>query len=185
MNLACLAEQNLVEHGGEYERLVFEGRGYTNRYLHERSCRLATALHALGLSPGDKVVVMMTNCPEVFWFRTPASGARGWSRSRFSSCSTRTRSASILKDSEGESPCPHVARDVRQGARRGARAYRVRIVVTGGGGRAPLRGSRVRRPRRGTRASGAARAAAGPRHRDDPLHERHDGTPEGRRANTT
>ncbi len=65
MNLASLAEQNLAEHG-EYERLVFEGRSYTNRELHEQSSRLSTALAAQGLSPGDKVVVMMTNCPEVF-----------------------------------------------------------------------------------------------------------------------
>ncbi|HEX3596397.1 MAG TPA: class I adenylate-forming enzyme family protein, partial [Polyangiaceae bacterium] len=65
MNLAALAEQNLAEHG-EYERLVFEGRSYTNKELHDRSARLARALHRLGLAPGDKVVVMMTNCPEVF-----------------------------------------------------------------------------------------------------------------------
>lgn len=65
MNLAQLAEQNLADHG-EYERLVFEGRTYTNRELYDQSTRLAGALRALGLSPGDKVVVMMTNSPEVF-----------------------------------------------------------------------------------------------------------------------
>jgi long-chain acyl-CoA synthetase len=65
MNLAQLAEQNLADFG-EYERLIFEGRAYTNRELYDQSTRLAGALRALGLSPGDKVVVMMTNSPEVF-----------------------------------------------------------------------------------------------------------------------
>ncbi len=64
MNLASLADRNLAEFG-EYERLVFEGRTYTNRELHEMSCRLAQALVDLGLSPGDRVVVMMPNGPEV------------------------------------------------------------------------------------------------------------------------
>ncbi len=64
MNLATLAERNLAEYG-EYDRLVFEGRTYTNRELHETSTRLATALGKLGLGPGDKVVVLLPNCPEV------------------------------------------------------------------------------------------------------------------------
>src|SRR5580700_363008 len=64
MNLAELAETNLAEFG-EYERLIFEGRGYTNRQLFDTSCRLASALAGLGLSPGDRVVLMMPNGPEV------------------------------------------------------------------------------------------------------------------------
>jgi long-chain acyl-CoA synthetase len=64
MNLASLAEKNLAEYG-EYERLLFEGRSYTNRELHEMSCRFATALLSLGLKPGDKVALMLPNCPEV------------------------------------------------------------------------------------------------------------------------
>jgi long-chain acyl-CoA synthetase len=65
MNLATLAERNLAEYG-DYDRLHFEGRTYTNRELYEHSRRLATALSRLGLGPEDKVVVMMPNCPEVF-----------------------------------------------------------------------------------------------------------------------
>jgi long-chain acyl-CoA synthetase len=65
MNLASLAEQNLAEYG-DYERLVFEGRVFTNRQLHESSCRLASALLALGCKTGDRVVLMMANAPEVF-----------------------------------------------------------------------------------------------------------------------
>ncbi|HEX7672457.1 MAG TPA: AMP-binding protein, partial [Polyangiaceae bacterium] len=65
MNLASLADQNLTEYG-DYERLFFEERTYTNRELHDQSARLAAALRALGLSENDKVVVMMPNRPEVF-----------------------------------------------------------------------------------------------------------------------
>jgi long-chain acyl-CoA synthetase len=64
MNLAALAEDNLRKYG-EYERLWFEGRSYTNRELFESSRRLAMALKRLGLRPDDKVVVMMMNSPEV------------------------------------------------------------------------------------------------------------------------
>lgn len=65
VNLALLSEQNLADYG-EYERLVFEGRSYTNRELRDRSAKLATGLEALGLGVDDKVVVMMPNGPEVF-----------------------------------------------------------------------------------------------------------------------
>jgi long-chain acyl-CoA synthetase len=65
VNLASLSERNLAEFG-EYERLVFEGRSYTNRDLALQSARLATGLEALGLVADDKVVVMMANGPEVF-----------------------------------------------------------------------------------------------------------------------
>ncbi|HMJ13167.1 MAG TPA: long-chain-fatty-acid--CoA ligase [Polyangiaceae bacterium] len=64
MNLASLSDRNLEEHG-EYERLIFGERSYTNRELHDLGCRLAHALHELGLGSGDKVVVMLPNCPEV------------------------------------------------------------------------------------------------------------------------
>lgn len=62
MNLASLADRNL-ETFGEYERLIFEGESYTNRELHDRSCRLASAL--AGCGPGARVVVFMPNAPEV------------------------------------------------------------------------------------------------------------------------
>jgi long-chain acyl-CoA synthetase len=64
MNLASLAEKNLAEYG-EYDRLVFEGKTFSNRDLHEASLRLAGALAALGCEPSDKVVLMMPNGPEV------------------------------------------------------------------------------------------------------------------------
>jgi long-chain acyl-CoA synthetase len=64
MNLASLAERNLAEYA-EYERLVFEGRSYTNVLLSDMAARLASALEGLGLGVDDKVVVMMPNGPEV------------------------------------------------------------------------------------------------------------------------
>jgi long-chain acyl-CoA synthetase len=64
MNLAHLAERDLSERG-EYTRLWFEGREYTNRELHELSCRLAGALTQLEIGRDDRVVVFMSNCPEV------------------------------------------------------------------------------------------------------------------------
>jgi len=64
MNLARLAEQDLEEHG-EYERLWFEERSYTNREILETSKRLAQALSKLAIGADDKVVVLLANCPEV------------------------------------------------------------------------------------------------------------------------
>ncbi len=64
MNLALLAEHNLAEFG-EYERLIYEGGTWTNRQLHDASCKLAGGLKALGIGPDDKVVVVLPNSPDV------------------------------------------------------------------------------------------------------------------------
>jgi len=64
MNLAQLADRNLAEFG-EYERLIFEDRSYTNRQLYDMSCGLAGGLRGLGLEPDDRVVLMMANGPQV------------------------------------------------------------------------------------------------------------------------
>jgi long-chain acyl-CoA synthetase len=63
-NLARLAEQSFESHG-DRESLFFEDRWYRSAELHDRSCRLATGFAELGIEPGDRVVVMMANCPEV------------------------------------------------------------------------------------------------------------------------
>jgi long-chain acyl-CoA synthetase len=63
-NLARLAEQAFERHG-DYESLFFEGTWLRSRDLFERSRRLAGGLVELGVEPGDRVVVMMANCPEV------------------------------------------------------------------------------------------------------------------------
>jgi long-chain acyl-CoA synthetase len=64
MSLARLAEDALDKYG-EYPCLAFEGRWYTNLDQRRAACRLANALRRLGVAPGDRVMVMLPNCPEV------------------------------------------------------------------------------------------------------------------------
>jgi long-chain acyl-CoA synthetase len=64
LNLARAAEES-QERLGDYESLWFEGRWFRSGELHERAARLAGGLRSLGLEPGDRVVVLMGNCPEV------------------------------------------------------------------------------------------------------------------------
>jgi long-chain acyl-CoA synthetase len=63
-NLARLAEESFERHG-DYESLWFEDRWYRSRQLFERARRVAAGLRRLGVEPGDRVVVMAANCPEV------------------------------------------------------------------------------------------------------------------------
>jgi long-chain acyl-CoA synthetase len=64
MSLAHLAEESLDKYG-EYVALAFEGHRYTNLDQQREACRLAHALRRLGVGVGDRVVVMLPNCPEV------------------------------------------------------------------------------------------------------------------------
>jgi long-chain acyl-CoA synthetase len=64
MNLARLGEESLAKFG-EYVALRFEGRDVTNVGRDRAACRLASALRRLGVVPGDRVLVMLPNCPEV------------------------------------------------------------------------------------------------------------------------
>src|SRR5262249_33074880 len=50
---------------GEYPVLAFEGRELTNVDQQRAASRLAHALRRLGIGPGDRVVVMLPNCPQV------------------------------------------------------------------------------------------------------------------------
>jgi long-chain acyl-CoA synthetase len=63
-NLARLAESAL-DRLGDYPSLYYDGVWHTSGELHARSQRVATGLRRLGLTPGDRVVVFMANCPEV------------------------------------------------------------------------------------------------------------------------
>jgi len=63
-NLAALGEDSFERHG-DYESLMFDGRGRRSGELFERGRRLAGGLRNLGVSPGDRVAVMLPNCPEV------------------------------------------------------------------------------------------------------------------------
>ena len=64
MNLATLGEDNVRTYG-EYVSLAFEGRELTNVDQQRAANRLANALRRRGVAPGDRVVVMLPNCPEV------------------------------------------------------------------------------------------------------------------------
>lgn len=63
-NLALLADQSFERHG-DRPSLFFEGTWHSSGELRDRSLRLATGFRELGIEPGDRVVVMMANCPEV------------------------------------------------------------------------------------------------------------------------
>ena len=63
-NLARLTEQAFERHG-DYESTYFEGAWLRSGDLFERSRRLAGGFVELGIAPGDRVVVMMANSPEV------------------------------------------------------------------------------------------------------------------------
>ncbi|MBV9809511.1 MAG: AMP-binding protein [Solirubrobacterales bacterium] len=63
-NLARLAEE-AFERRGDYPALLFEGRWHGSAELFSRACRIASGLSALGVKPGERVVVSMVNCPEV------------------------------------------------------------------------------------------------------------------------
>jgi long-chain acyl-CoA synthetase len=63
-NLAELGEA-AFERLGDRESLAFEGRIHRSGELHERAQRAAAGLVRLGIAPGERVVVLMANCPEV------------------------------------------------------------------------------------------------------------------------
>src|ERR1017187_2494038 len=63
-NLAAQAELAL-ERQGEHDSLCYQGQWHTNGQLAERAARLATGFAELGVRPGDRLLVLMANCPEV------------------------------------------------------------------------------------------------------------------------
>ena len=63
-NLAVLA-QTAFERLGDYDSLIFEGRTYRSGNLFERARRASSGLVKLGIEPGQRVVVLTANCPEV------------------------------------------------------------------------------------------------------------------------
>ncbi|MDQ2810592.1 MAG: AMP-binding protein [Actinomycetota bacterium] len=70
-NLAVQAELAL-ERQGDYNSLYYEGQWHTNGQLADRAARLATGFTGLGVRPGDRLLVLMANCPEVLITYTAA-----------------------------------------------------------------------------------------------------------------
>lgn len=64
MSLTRLAQDSLEKYG-EYVALAFEGQQYTNVDQDRAASKLANALKRLGVTAGDRVLVMLPNCPEV------------------------------------------------------------------------------------------------------------------------
>jgi len=65
MNLMKLADSN-VERYGQYTQIYFGDKEYSNTDIIRNAKRLASGLKNLGIKKGDKIVVMLPNCPEVF-----------------------------------------------------------------------------------------------------------------------
>lgn len=63
-NLARLSEEAFERHG-DYDSILFEGAWHRSGALFERTRRLAAGLVALGVAPGDRVAVVMSNSPDV------------------------------------------------------------------------------------------------------------------------
>src|SRR5687768_13130642 len=62
-NLSVLAEQSWERHG-DHESIFFEGTWHSSGELRQRAHRMSRGFVELGIEPGDRVVVMMSNCPE-------------------------------------------------------------------------------------------------------------------------
>jgi long-chain acyl-CoA synthetase len=64
MNAASLTLDNLARFG-TYTATWFEGQSYTNLERYQAACKLAEVLRTHGAQPGDRIVVMMLNSPDV------------------------------------------------------------------------------------------------------------------------
>jgi long-chain acyl-CoA synthetase len=63
-NLAVLSEQSFAKHG-DRDAFYFEGQWYRSGDLFDRAAKLGQGFVELGVAPGDRVAVLMANCPEV------------------------------------------------------------------------------------------------------------------------
>jgi long-chain acyl-CoA synthetase len=59
-----LADEHDARHG-DYERLFFEGRWWSSFELSDQAKRFAGGLVRLGVEPGERILVMLANGPEV------------------------------------------------------------------------------------------------------------------------
>jgi acyl transferase domain-containing protein/acyl-CoA synthetase (AMP-forming)/AMP-acid ligase II/thioesterase domain-containing protein len=64
MNIASWSEENL-QCFGDYEAVVAGDRIWRSADLHAQACRLASALVAAGMAPGDRVLLLLPNGAEL------------------------------------------------------------------------------------------------------------------------
>ena len=64
MNLARLLDDHVADYG-DHDEVFFEGRWYGSAETLANAKRLGAGLQELGVRPGDRVVVLLPNCPEV------------------------------------------------------------------------------------------------------------------------
>jgi long-chain acyl-CoA synthetase len=64
MNIAELSIRN-IERFGEYDSLYFEGRWFTNVEIDNRGQQVGSGLSEIGIKRGDRVAMVLGNCPEV------------------------------------------------------------------------------------------------------------------------
>ncbi len=64
MNVAELSQKSLEV--GEHVSIIYEDREFTNVQMDRAASRLGNALRNLGVQRGDRVILQVPNCPEVF-----------------------------------------------------------------------------------------------------------------------
>ena len=65
MNLAELPQKE-IERFGEHVSVIFNEKEFTNVQLRAMARKLANALRKLGIAKGDRVIIQMPNCPEIY-----------------------------------------------------------------------------------------------------------------------
>lgn len=65
MNLAELPLRE-IDRFGEHVSVIFKDRQYTNVEMRKSAMQLANALKSLGIERGDRVIIQVPNCPEVY-----------------------------------------------------------------------------------------------------------------------
>jgi thioester reductase-like protein len=64
MNAMHWADRNLKTLGG-FTAFVFGDRVWHSKLVHDQTSRIASGLAAMGVSPGDRVLLWLPNCPEL------------------------------------------------------------------------------------------------------------------------
>lgn len=65
MNLTDLPQQEIDKYG-EHVTVIYDDKEYTNIEMRHTSRCLANALKKMGIGKGDRVIIQMPNCPEVY-----------------------------------------------------------------------------------------------------------------------